>query len=94
MYHCFLDCCNSIAVGSSNYKGNYILPTTLEGNVNEQGCTYSGKTSSAIASAQCQRNMESGPSFNVLNVTSCQAKYNTTNDLDNLNEVKISAFFQ
>ena len=91
--HCLLDCCNSIAVGSSNYKGNYSLPTTLEGNANEQGCTYSGRTSSAIASAQCQRNMEIGPSYDALNVTSCKAKYQTTNDLDNLNEVKKISFY-
>lgn len=91
--NCLLDCCNSIAVGNSNYKGNYTLPTTLEGNANEQGCTYSGRTSSAIASAQCQRNMEIGPSYDALNVTSCKAKYQTTNDLDNLNEVKKISFY-
>ena len=89
-----LDCCNSIAIGNSNYKGNYTLPTALEGNTNEQGCTYSGKTLSAIASTQCQRNMEIGPSYDALNVTSCKAKFQTTNDLDNLNEVKKSVFIQ
>ena len=92
--HCLLDCCNSIAVGNFNYKGNYILSATLEGNVNEQRCTYSGnKTASAIASAHCQRNVETGPSYTALNVTSCQAKYKTTNDLDNLNEVKKISFY-
>ena len=59
-----------------------------------QDCTYSGKTSSTRASAQCQRNMESGPSYDALNVTSCKAKYQTTNALDNLNEVNKSVFIQ
>ena len=31
--------------------------------------------------------MEFGPSYDVLNVNSCQAKYNTTKALDNLNQV-------
>ena len=37
--------------------------------------------------------MEIGPSYDALNVTSCKAKYQTTNDLDNLNEVKKISFY-
>ena len=32
--------------------------------------------------------MQTGPLYDVLNVSSCQAKYKTTNDLDKLNQVK------
>ena len=37
--------------------------------------------------------MEIGPSYGALNVTSCKAKYNTTNDLDKLKEVKNISFY-
>ena len=94
MNHCHLDCCKSTVNGRSEFKGRYNFPTVLAGNVIEQDCTYSGKTSTAKAFAACQINMEFGPSYDVLNVDSCQAKCNTTKALDNLNQVKQMTFTQ
>ena len=86
--HCHLDCCNSTTAGNSEFKGNYIFPIALAGDVIEQNCTYSGKTATATAFTACKINMEVGPSYDTLNVKSCQAKYNSTQVLDNLNEVE------
>ena len=85
--HCLLDCCNPTSAGNSEFKGSYSLPAALAGNVNEQDCEYSGKTTAVKAFAKCQTNMEVGPSYDSLNVNSCKAKYKTTQILDKLNEV-------
>ena len=36
--------------------------------------------------------METGPTYGLLNVTLCPAKYQTTNDLENLNQVELYHF--
>ena len=92
--HCLLDCCNPTTAGNSEFKGSYNLPAALAGNVNEQDCKYSGKTTAVKAFATCQTNMEVGPSYNSLNVNSCKAKHATTQILDNLNDVRIFSFIR
>ena len=86
--HSHLDCCNSATLGNPEFKGRYLFPVTLAGNICEKECIYSGKNAFAKAFTACQTNMEVGPSYGKLNVDSCQAKYNFTRALDNLSEVK------
>ena len=89
-----LDCCKTTAIGKSNFKGRYIFPTALAGNISENNCKYSGKTTFVKVFASCQTNMEFGPSYDTWNFSSCRAKYKTTQDLDKLNEVKKLIFTQ
>lgn len=86
-----LDCCKATAIGNSNFKGRYIFPTALAGDISEGNCQYSGKTTFVKV---CQSNMEFGPSYDTWNFSSCRAKYKTTQDLDKLNEVKKKIFTQ
>ena len=48
--------------------------------------------SSNNAVVNCEPNMETGPTYGLLNVTSCQAKYQTTNDLEKLDKVGLCYF--
>ena len=38
--------------------------------------------------------METGPTYGLLNVSLCPAKYQTTNDLEELNQVELFYFFR
>lgn len=59
----FLNCCNPATAGNSEFKGSYNLPAVLAGNINDQDCEYSGKTTAVKAFATCQTNMKVGPSY-------------------------------
>ena len=48
--------------------------------------------SSNNAVVNCETNMETGPTYGLLNVTSCPAKYRTTNDLEKLDKVELRYF--
>ena len=88
-----LDCCNPKNEGSDEYKGSYAFPKALAGLNKSETCKYGG--SSAIlnkAVVNCEPNMETGPTYSLLNVTLCPAKYQTTNDLEKLNQVELFYF--
>ena len=88
-----LGCCNPKSDGSNDYKGNYTFPKALAGSSNSQTCKYSGSSvSSSNAVVICEPNMETGPTYGSLNVTSCPAKYQTTNDLEKLDKVELCYF--
>ena len=90
IFHSVLDCCNAKNDGSNEYKGNYTFPKALVGSNNSQTCRYGGSSvSSNNAVVNCEPNMETGPTYGLLNVTSCPAKYQTTNDLEKLDKVEI-----
>ena len=48
--------------------------------------------SSNNAIVNCVPNMETGPTYGLVNVASCPAKYQTTNDLENLDKVELCCF--
>ena len=88
-----LDCCNPKNEGSDEYKGSYAFPKALAGLNKSETWKYGG--SSAIlnkAVVNCEPNMETGPTYSLLNVTLCPAKYQTTNDLEKLNQVELFYF--
>lgn len=58
-----LNCCNPTTAGNSEFKGSYNLPAALVGNINDQDCEYSGKTTAVKAFTACQTNMKVGPSY-------------------------------
>lgn len=83
-----LDCCNSTTDGADNYKGKYKFGKALAGKREIQNCAYIGSSnSSSGAFVNCIPDLEDGPSYGSLNVTSCQAKYKTTKELEKLQEV-------
>lgn len=85
-----LDCCSSKSDGTNDYKGKYWFPKALAGRINLQNCIHdSNKTPPRSASVRCIPNMESGPYYGPINLTLCKAKYNITNDLENLEGVNI-----
>ena len=85
-----LDCCNLVVDGTAEYKGKYTFSKVLAGVTSTQNCTYTNNfTFLNRAFATCVPNLETGPSYNSLNATFCPAKYNTTNILEKINEVKI-----
>ena len=86
-----LDCCNPKNDGSNEYKGNYTFLKALAGSNNSQTCKYGGSASSD-AVVNCEANMETGPTYGSLNVKLCPAKYQTTNDLEKLDEVELCHF--
>ena len=49
--------------------------------------------SSSNAVVNCEPNMETGATYGLLNVTSCPAKYQTTNDLEELEKVEYVNLF-
>ena len=76
--------------GNDEYKGKYTFPKVLAGVTSTLNCTYTNNfTFSNSAFATCIPNLEIGPSYNSVNTTFCPAKYNTTNILEKINEVKI-----
>lgn len=86
-----LDCCNSKIDGADDYKGKYKFETALAGKRGIQNCAYnSSSNSSSSAFVKCIPDLEAGPFFGSLNVTSCQAKYTTTVELENLEQVIMS----
>ena len=88
-----LDCCNPENGGSNEYKGSYTFPKALAGSNSTQTCKYSGSSElSSDAVVYCEPNMETGPTYGLLNVTLCPAKYQTTNDLEKLNQVELCYF--
>lgn len=85
-----LDCCNSTSDGANDYKGKYWFPKALAGNKSWQNCIHGSiKAAPSSAFVRCIPNMEIGPYYGPLNVTLCQAKYDTTNKLENLEKVDI-----
>ena len=89
-FNSILDCCTPKNDGSNEYKGNYTFPKALAGSNNSQTCIYGGSSvSSNNAVVNCEPNMETGPTYGLLNVTSCPAKYQTTNDLEKLDKVEL-----
>ena len=62
----------------------------LAGFSNSQNCTYSDNaTFPSDAVVNCVPNMETGPVYDSLNVALCPAKYQTTKDLEQLDQVEI-----
>ena len=90
-FNSILDCCNPKNDGSNEYKGNYTFPKALAGFNNSQTCKYGG-SSSSDAVINCEANMETGPTYGLVNVTLCPAKYQTTNDLEKLDQVELCHF--
>ena len=83
-----LDCCNSKIDGADDYKGKYKFEKALAGKREIQNCAYnSSSNSSGSAFVNCIPDLEDGPSYDSLNVTSCQAKYKTTVQLEKLEQV-------
>ena len=75
--------------GTDEYKGKYRFSKVLTGVTSTLNCTYTNNsTFSNSAFAACIPNLETGPSYNSLNTTFCSAKYNATNILEKMNEVK------
>ena len=81
MQNLILDCCTSKIYG-----------TALIGEGRMQTCTYnsSSKSSSSVF-VKCIPDLEDGPSYSSLNLTSCQAKYNITGELGKLKQVRITS---
>ena len=85
-----LDCCNPKNDDRNEYEGNYTFPKALAGSNNSQTCKYGGSSVySSNAVFNCEPNMEAGPTYGLLNVTPCPAKYQTTNDLEKLDKVEL-----
>ena len=75
-------------------KAKYTFPKALAGSENLQTCKYGGSSvSSSNAVVNCEPNMETGATYGLLNVTSCPAKYQTTNDLEELEKVEYVNLF-
>ena len=92
-FNSILDCCNPKNDGSNEYKGKYTFPKALAGSNNSQTCKYGGSSNtSSDAVVNCEPNMETGPTYGLLNVTLCPAKYQTTDDLEKLNQVELCCF--
>ena len=93
VFDSILDCCSPKNVGSNEYKGNYMFQKALAGSNNSRTCKYGGSTTlSSNAVINCEPNMETGPTYGILNVTSCPAKYQTTNNLEKFNKVELCYF--
>lgn len=83
-----LDCCSSKTDGTYDYKGMYKFAKSLAGKREMKNCIYNNSSnSSSSAFVNCIPDLEFGPSYGSLNVTSCQAKYKTTVKLEKLDQV-------
>ena len=86
-----LDCCTSKIYGTPNFKGKYKFAKALAGERRIQNCIYnSSSKSSRTAFVKCIPDLEVGPSYSSLNLTSCQAKYKITGELGKLEQVRIT----
>ena len=86
-----LDCCTSKIYGTANYKGKYKFSKALAGERRIQNCTYnSSSKSSSNVFVKCIPDLEDGPSYSSLNLTSCQTKYKITGELAKVEQVRIT----